>query len=242
MIMTRVENENQPDREALKKEVLKEIHTEQRQKKLLSCAGCLALELLAVAVPVLISAALIAKTGLVTIPVLTNWLYRPSQPVRQIIPIAGTTSAQIIQVAGLKAKYDPLLQLLDLSFSEAELTTIIRESLAAAGGQLPFTLSGSQIAVEAGHFEFFSLIDRPDRQVTVRADIEPTVQNGQLKFKVSRLRLGALNIPDKLSSLAVAVLERAIGDALTSVMSDKGRLTSIEPGQGRVRFRIQVSL
>jgi len=239
MNMTRVENEKQPtEREALKKEILQEIHGEERRKKLLSCAGCLALELLAVAAPLLISAVLIAKTGLVTIPILTNWLYAPSQPVRQITRIAGSTGEQIGRAEALKAKYDPVLQLLDISFTEAELTTLVQGSLDAAGGNLPFSVSNSQIAVEPGHLEFFGLLDRPDRKVTVRAEIEPSVQNGQLKIKVTGLRIGALGIPDSLSGLFSSLLERVLGDALTSAMAELGQLNSIELEKGRVLFRI----
>ncbi|MFA6603586.1 MAG: hypothetical protein WCT10_01935 [Patescibacteria group bacterium] len=236
--MTRIENEDQSDREALKKEILTEIHHEQRRKKLLGCAGCLVLELLAVAVPLLLSAALVAKTGLVTVPVLTGWLYEPSQPARQVLPLVGSTGEQIAKTAALKSKYDALLQSLEISFSEAELTTIIRGSLAAAGAQLPVALSGTQIAVDPGHLEFYGLIDRPDRQATVRADIEPVVQNGQLKIKVTGLRLGALDIPDGLSGLFASVLDRVIGEALTSAMSGLGGLNSIVLEPGRMRFLI----
>ena len=219
------------DREALKKEILAEIKSDARRKKLLGCAGCLLFEFLLVAVPLVFAAVIIAKTGLVSVPLFTNWLYRPAEPVRTVVPISGMDSEQIMRAALLRADIDPALGKVEVKLLESEMTRLVRDGLAAAEDSLPLPLRSAQLAVSPDGIEFFALTPKDDRNVTIKGEIIPTVKDGRVEFGIRGVSVGALTVPDGISRSLAPIFDRVINDALAG-SSDLGELKDVRLEEG----------
>jgi len=236
--MSKIEMDNQEARQELKKEIMSEIKHDARRKKIVNCLGCLSLELLVLAIPILFVATMLAKTGLVEIPVMTNWLYRHNEPSRLVVPLAGSNTTEILIAAATRAKIDRNFGILKIGLSESELTTIAQEGLEVAGDALPLPLSSVQIAADDDVVELYVTSPRNGREVAIRARIIPTVEEGQIKIAVQELRIGALDIPAGVSKMLVPLLNSSIGETLSDSVSQIGRLVGLEVEKGIIRFHI----
>lgn len=240
--MTKIDIADQETRQALKKEIIEEMRQDARRRQTRKFFGCLFLVLLALAIPVLFVAAQVAKTGLIEVPFLTSRLYQPARPVREIRPLIGYSSTDILLAAASKAKPTLTLGLVRMSFTEAELTTLARDGIAASGTSLPVPIKSIQIAVDPDAVEIFAVTTKYGRDVTIRARFFPWVDAGQLKITPKELIIGALNVPPSLSGLESLILEKSIGNVLTSTINRVGRPVSIELEQGILRLQMVPNL
>jgi len=215
-----------------------DIKHDARRKKMWGCFGCLALVLLTAAVAALFVLSLLAKTGLVEVPFMTRWLYHPSQASREVTPLVGSNSANILIAAATKAKIDRAFGTIKISFSEAEMTTMAKEGLAVSGASLPLPLKSIQVAIDADGVEIFAVSPRKERDVTILAHIIPTVEDGQLKLAAQKLVIGALEIPSSVNKILAPMLDRTISSALSSSISQLGQLVGIELADKTIRFQI----
>jgi hypothetical protein len=236
--MTKIDIADQETRQALKKEIIDEMNHDVRSKKLRNCLGCLFVIFLAVGIPVLFVAAQVAKSGLVDVPILTSRLYRPTQPTREVKPLIGSKSADILLAAASKAKPTLTLGLIKMSFTEAELTTLAKDGIAASGANLPIPIDSIQIAVDRDAVEIFATTPKDGREVTIKARFMPWVDSGRFKITPKELVIGGMNVPPSLSGIESIVLDKSLGDVLTSTISQIGRLVAVELEPGILRLQI----
>jgi len=231
--MIKSENDDQISRQALKQEIMTEIKQDARRRKFINCLSCLLLEALVIFGLAVFVASLLARSGLVQVPFLTPWLYRPAQPERQVVPLAGYDAADILISEASKAKVDRLLGTFSIRLTESELTTIVKEGLDKFGGSLPLPLSSAQIAIETDVVELFAVSIQNGREVTVVAKVVPSVtEDGKLKLTPKELKIGSLSVPASANAMLAAVLAKVIGDALNSNIGGIGRLVDISLAKG----------
>jgi len=236
--MTKIDIGDQETRQVLKKEIIDEMQHDVRRRKVRNCLGCLFLVILAVTVPVAIVAVQLAKTGLVEVPLLTSRLYHPIQPSREVRPLFGAKASDILLAAASKAKPTLTLGLIKMSFTEAELTTLAKEGIAASGANLPIPLKSIQVAVDTDAVEIFAVTPQNGRDVTVRARFLPWVDAGQMKITPKELIIGGLSVPPSLSGALSLVLNKSLGNVLTTTINQVGRLVVVELDKGVLRLQI----
>jgi len=236
--MTKTELENPETRQALKKEIMAEIKQDARRRRLLNCLGCLTLELLAVLIPLVFVAVLLARTGLVQVPLLTSWLYRPVAPSRTVLPLAGSNTADILIAEISKPKVNPNFGTFKISFNESELTTMAKDGLNAAGDSLPLKVDSVQVAVDADAVELFATSPQKGRAVTIRIRFVPNVDGGKLKLTINELKIGSLDVPPGASGMLATLLDKSLASAMESGIGQLGQLVNIELAKGFLRVEI----
>lgn len=215
--MSVIDNQAGTSQSALKKELLDELHHEERNRKLVSCIGCLTIKLIIVAIPLLLLAAMVAKTGLYDIPLMTQWLYAETEPTREVAPIVGYTSEQLVERAMARAEYEPSVGVFRIELSENELTRLAQSGLQNSGNAALEEIRDFQLLVdEANGIELFFRILRPERDVPVKSVFQPAVspESGELVLEISSLEVGALSVPsfgvELLSDMMATQLARAL--------------------------------
>lgn len=237
--MTRIDPNSPVDRETLKEEIKAELHQEERKKKRLHCLGCGVIWLLVIGLPLLWLGVSVAKTGLVKVPVLTARYFKPSEPVRPIAPLAGSTSEDVMHSIAASAKLDRQKGEVSFALKETQLTTLIAEGFSSAGDSLPFPINQAQTAVEPDRIEFFATTPRDGREVTLKADVMPQVVAGRLKVSINHVRIGALELPNLLEYLASSILSGIISDALNRSVSAIGQLTAVSLEAGALLMSVK---
>ncbi len=235
--MTRIENAASfQDKEALKKEIRREIKVEERRKKLVGCGGCLLLALVVICVPLFLVAPFFAKTGFVEVPLLTRAVYRPSAPMRDVAPFSGETSDQVLAVLPHKITYDVAAAQLRLPISEQEFTTVMQRVATMKPSQLPFAVSRMQMVIEPNQVEVFAVSPRHGRDVTVRIRLVPRVRDGQLVIESPQVLLGGEAVPHFLAQPFFDYFAKSMMDQLRGAMDSVGRLVDIKLSEGAMTF------
>lgn len=238
--MTRLEipAQDQPiNRDELKKVIRHELFFEIFRRKALGCLGWLLIAFLVLGVPTLLIASAFAKSGFADVPVLSRWLYEPSEPIRAVRPYAGTTTDDVLTSVGRRAKYDLHTGLVTVTVSETEFTTIVAESIATAPpDSLPFPISSVQVAIEPRTVELFAISPQEGRDATVRLRVSPTVASGKLGLEVRELRLGAQNIPKSLAQFGTSFLTGVVSRTISEQFAAAGELVDVETDIGELRL------
>lgn len=238
--MTRLDIPAAPaDRSALKQEIKQEIKKEQMQAKLLGCGGCALILVVLLAIPTYVVAATLARTGFFNIPVLSERLYKPSEPVRRVMPLVGSNASAAMAAAGAKAKFDPHTSLLTLKLTETDLTTLAQEMVRTAKpGELPIPIRDIQIAVDEDRVELFAVSPQEGRDATVRLRFQPMVNRGVIDFEIQEALIGSLKVPKGIAQIAFGSLAETIAKGVLDATKDIGSLYSIATEKGAMRFLI----
>ncbi len=230
--MTRTEVDSAADRQALKKEIVGEIKRDARQRKLFGCGGCLILALVVIAVPLIWVASIAARSGFVRVPLLSGWLYHPSQPARQVTPLVGSDSNAILKAVISANKYEPQTGIMTVRFTEAQLTTFVSQAVAARPDLLPFPVSSAQIAVDTTGVELFVISPQGSGSTTIKISVTPRVEKEKLELTVNEIVFGSLVVPDSIGNALVAAIDQKLNDALSASMADIGTLEGVKLEKG----------
>ncbi len=237
--MTRFDAFSPQERETIKKEIKQEIRSEDKRKRLIGCSVLFIVIVLAIGMPTLYVAAQFAKSGFFDVPVLSRSLYKPSEPVRAVIPLVGSKPEDIYRVLGTKVKYEPQTSQATFSVSESELTTLVQHSVASAPPNvLPFPIRTIQVAIDPDAVEIFAISPQKNRDATVRVRFKPTVKNGDLRADVAEIKIGSLVVPQKIGQLLFSAFSTLVTDSVTTAVANVGRLVDIGLDQGTARFVI----
>lgn len=225
---------NGASRAEMKKEIIKEIHQEERQRKLISCIGCLTLKLLILAIPIVLVTVAVAKSGFYEVPLLSDWLYQPSSPERIVKPLVGYDSGQVLRVAMARAEFESAVGLLKVNLTEAELTTLV-SAAAAANVDGPMKINQAQMTCSKEGIELFAITPRPKRDVTIKVLFSPSITDeGKLNLEVKSMRIGGLNVPGVMLSLLSKALASQMTKALASAAAGAGELKGIRAGEKKL--------
>ncbi|MBI5621949.1 hypothetical protein HY933_03750 [Candidatus Falkowbacteria bacterium] len=243
--MTRIENDSDPVtgvdpaelRSAIKEEARKLRPQKQiiRKRPLFGCFNCLVLALIVMAFLLAGVLSAVAKSGVLTVPLFSDWLYTEPQPLH---PVAATnTDLDALQRDVLRTLAQT--QSTTVVFYETELTALLQQALTAAEqSQVPLTITDGQIAIASDRAEVWLRVSRPVAGVLTMAFV-PRIQNQQLFLEVKELKLGQLSLPRGWGQILVnATINKTLGRALTDapVVLRDARLTD---GQLLIDFSLK---
>lgn len=235
--MTRIDAFSPQEREAIKKEIKQELHHEATRKRLLSCGVLAAITLLVIGLPILYVSAQLAKTGFYDVPVLSKSYYKPTVPVRTVLPLFGSKPDDIYRILGTKVRYEPATSQATLPVSEAEITTLVQHAIAAAPPDvLPFPVRTAQVAIDAEMVEIYAISPQKNRDATVRIRFKPTVKGGELRANVEEIAVGSLIVPKKIGDLLFAAFGAIVTDAAAEQVANVGSLVDIKLEGGVIKF------
>lgn len=142
---------------------------------------------------------LVAKTGLVRVPVFTAMAYALPTPERTVE--SGTAVEQEMEkqlVATLQSKLSAGTFTdadATLVFSEGTLTTSLRSAI-AQGAQEVFVQDSAQVVIlQSGEVELYLPFTGNEQNSALLLRVAPTAKDGGLAFDVTRVQVGQLFVP-----------------------------------------------
>jgi len=227
--MTRHEEHQSIDRDQLKKEIRAELVHEERHKRIVTALVVVALFVILLAAPFVAAGVLVAKSGILPVPVLSNIFYRPIEPSAKVSPLVGTDPSTIFNTVIARADYDPVISSLKLYVTEQELTTVLDSSLSQVDEEDMFLpIDSVQSLFGPDKIELFALTKRDDGvKVPILVELKPVVQQGQLKLEASNMTIGSLKLPDFLAQTFVNATFRDLSSSLTEVIGARGDLKQV---------------
>lgn len=239
-------NLSETEREALRAEIRREVKTEikqeTRRRRLRGFLGCLAFYLIIFGVPTAWLAVDVAKSGWYEVPALTNWLYQPTTPRREVRPLSGETADTVWGESQARIKFDAKTDLATIGFKETGLTTIMRDAAASRANILPVPVLSPQVSISSTDIELFFLTPRPSgRDVTVRVLFTPVAEDGKLAIRISRVTLGRYDVPRLLDGYVSKMLNDALTAQFESHLPTGFSFNKVVLEDGRLSLVVQVS-
>jgi hypothetical protein len=193
--------------------------------------GCFVLLMILAVIAVLLG--IIAETGLVRIPVLSNALYStPPGPLRAVEPTGQASIESMLQskekdLVGLAVGAQP-----QITVTESELTQLAREPW--VNGQVP--IKQAQVTIEPTYVELFGLITIPvtDSTAVVRARLIP-VASQPTQLQLSEIRIGYVRVP---INIAKAIIHSATGITPDSISVGQFGIQGLNLGGGTVMLEL----
>jgi len=245
--MTRVE---------AKKEEVKELQSEidklkkglkrKQSKKLLSCSNCLIGLIFVVIIIVLLSAYVLAKSGLKEVPFFTERFYQEPEPTYLVDSSKITESDKdLLQTFTDIVKAESLKQQklgdfnVNLKISDDQLTAIVRDKVKAQES-LNEKIDYIQVAVLPENLELFSKNKEPSKVIVV-LKLKPVVKNGEIDLKVISFKVGDLKLPRFIGNFFFAYLtERSVNKVL-GLYEKYGQVESLELNRGLIDIEILIN-
>lgn len=201
--------------------------------------GCGGLVLAALVIIGAAVAVAVARTGIVSVPVATDLLYRPATPVREVLPLAGYSEADIIAGVAARTVVNRASGTVTVSFTETELTTIASRALASAEKDLPFPIERAQVAIGADAIEVFALLPRDGRDVPLIVALSPELSDGRLHLRAERVVVGSLPVPKVLATVLTDIVEHTALGNVQRTIADIGTLDAIRLREGKLEVTIR---
>lgn len=241
--MTRHEDGGSIDREELKQEIRREIKKDERNSRLMRMVIMLSIVLLLLAAPFLVAGVLVAKSGLVHVPVLSGWLYNPVSPSRTVTPLLGSSSEVIMNSAITRADFNPNFGSVKIYLTEKELTTVLNSAISKdESGALPFSVESVQAVLSEGSVEIYALAVRDDgMRVSLLVGLVPAVEQGRLTMDSTSLIIGSLKMPDFVADLIVDSMTGGLAGAINDALAGGGTLENVEVSKERVTVMLMAA-
>jgi len=137
----------------------------------------------------------VARTGLVTVPLVSAWVFHPTAPSRVVTAAANTSLDNFSLVPGPNNTFTTKI-------TEQELTQLLRQSLGRSDRKSSWQVNSAQIAVRADAVELSVSLNKPNTTVLLEA-IPIVTTTGQLQLISKSAFLGSLSLPPQIVSLAL---------------------------------------
>ncbi len=202
------------------------------------CGGCALLFLFASAFAVFAAVYVVAKVGAVRVPVLSQVVYRPVDPVRDVAELSGYSVQDVLASVGARARFNAGTGEISSFIGEEELTTLVAKGLRETGDGTS-SLDDVQVAIGRDGLEFSGTLaawDGGTLPVIIRAT--PSVKDGALVIDVARVALGSLELPRFAVSALFAAAGESFVRAMNEALADVGRLRGIVLEEGRMNIRL----
>lgn len=145
---------------------------------------------------------MLARTGLFEVPVLSGLAYRTvPTPSRVVATSPDDNTSLDAKLAAAQAAIDPATGLAELSLSEAEFNSLMRES----NPDLNLAFTGDTI-------ELFTPLKMEKATLYLTLELAPTVENGHLRINLTRAKIGRLGLPAGLFNWAGRVFQSRLVD------------------------------
>jgi|GEM_PF-1239141 len=241
----KMEELRQELRTQVQEEVRSNIRTRTWRRLLVRIGGCCGVYLLALLTIPLLVGYLIARTGLVTVPVLSDRVAHERSPSRVVaaVPVkpeeflASKFRAEAVRPLGHQPSE------VALAASEGELTGLLRAALEDRGAFTPAMRAVTQVALDADRVELFARIPASGGgETTVRIRGVPTVKDGKVALDLHEVSIGNMGIP---RFIAQAFLNSYV-EQLPSVLAGDGgerpmlaiERIALSSGQIQMTFRV----
>ena len=217
--MTRIETPPPQNREELKEELLQEIKGDENRRGRWRCLGCSALFLCVILAPVIALSTVLAKTGLVNVPLLSRWFYRPESP-RRVVVANPSGGGEIDAMLRQRSTVNPQTKLVTVRLTEADLTALLQKKVVG------------QVVIDPDALEIFTSTRQNGREITVIAIFQPTVVDKKLMLNLRRVDVGDVVVPQFISRGVIdGFLRNELATVETSV-AGLGQLEQLQMSQG----------
>lgn len=231
--MTRIDRIDDDENRELREDIREELLEEGRQRQSLSLGIWIAIIAIIILLPVLWATSVSTRMGVMTLPVISKWVYEPVTPQREIVPLAGYQMSDVLGTFGARSKYDFGTGFVDTFIKEQELTTLISKALSETEGA-PFEVSDAQIAVEEDFMELYVTMVRENGIVPLRARIMPSTDGRTLGMEVHEIVIGGYTVPESLTNLMFSAFGENILTSVQEGMAKLGALRAVNLQQGQV--------
>ena len=157
-----------------------------------------------------VAAAVVAKSGIIHIPVFSKAFYRLPLPTH-VVAVDTNTNTELVITA------DPSAGTAMLTITEAQLTSALRRGV---GSYDAIAMQTAQAAILPEGVELYGLVVRPLR-ITITALVVPRVENNHLVVSMQRVMVGNLLLPPSWGS---RLLEWLLGAAFTQTTQSMSTL------------------
>jgi hypothetical protein len=227
--------------EDLRREIKQAVKHEARVRGRRHCLGCLTVYVIVFGIPLLLAVVTLARTGLYRIPVFSSLFYRPVAAVRPVPPLAGFDSELIWKQAIASMSFHAPSSTATITFSEEELTTMVRDSLDEAAGSLPFDIEQPQMAVQPDGLELFFYVPRGERLVPVAVQLKAGVTRGAFTLDLQRIVVGSATVPKFAAAVLGQLVDTAIAQQFDAALPAGLVFREIETTEdGRLRLKVSV--
>ncbi|MBI2475264.1 hypothetical protein HYV69_02435 [Candidatus Uhrbacteria bacterium] len=237
--MSRIEkgSDVREELQQMKGEVIKEIGSTKQRHPFRSCFAIFFILI------VLFSTAIawaLASTGIVYIPVFTQFTYQKPEPGRLVSP--GVPVEKVIEEQVLsKLAAGSVNEVISLSLSESSLTASLRDILEnAADGFIDSSFSQVTISQDKG-LTLFLPLENSKSGSAILFSIKANVKDGKIELVPEELKIGSLFIPDSLTNL---FLRSIIQDRLANgnkMLESYVQIQDIEYKDGSVIVRGKIA-
>jgi len=205
-----------------------------RRKKGSVKKTCCLLFLILIILLAVIVTAVIAKTGIVEIPIFSQLFYQLPQPTRQIEISDSTNSA----VLGLNLE-SASKNLVTVEITEENLTSLFRQEL--SGKKDSLFAENVQAVITTEGVEFSGLLIKPI-SVNIILKLKPELVDHKLDFKLIQAKIGDLSIPP---AFANQLVDKFLQDKIEEVnqsLNKVGQIQDVELLNGKLIVSCQLDL
>lgn len=225
-------------KEKLKEEIRGEVISEMKKKKHKKIFTCCFLKLLIVILILGGIATIVAKTGIVDIPVFSKLFYKTPTPERIVSAnidkeksfenILAQKLEQQIE-SGKKSETDGQKIEIALDFTEEELTGFLKNAEATEN----FPFSYSQISISPDGLEVFGQLKELNKTF-LTIILKPEVTEGNLKISFKEIKIGNLSLPPAIGNFLVDKFLKDQINSTQETISKNGKLENIELADGKI--------
>ena len=176
---------------------------------------------------IIVGLAILAKTGVVQIPVFSEIFYKHPEPSR-IIKIDDDQKGFEIEVNA---------QLQNLEISEQQLTYFLKQLLTR--GEDPYFAQNIQATISVDGIEVFGFLQKPLR-TNLTLMVRPYISTGKLNLEVIKVVAGNLSVPPALFGWLTKDFLADILDELNQKLETFGDLEKIELYLGKLVIDFQL--
>lgn len=227
------------NRQALKNDIRQEIAGQQKKKKCGKCIGCGLAFLIIVVAPIVYILFLLAKSGLVNVPLLSRFFYKPLTPIR-VVSVSKPINQNDLSVG--KTAYNPKNGTASIVINEADLTSLVNGIVKQQNA--PDFLNGAkiQVAIDENNTEVFVSKSMGGSLSTVKINLLPILRNGQLVIDIDAVLIGEVLMPKRFNDAVVKpVINGALADFMVNI-NKIGQIQSLNVELGQLRLVVKPSL
>lgn len=168
----------------------------------LRLGGCCGIYLVALLTIPLLTSYLVARTGLVTVPWLSDRVAHERAPVRVVVPVAGDAKQFLATKLRGASRSGEQPSQIGVTLTEGELTGLFRSAFEARGSSASAGRSVAQVVVRPDGVELFARIPSyGGSETTIIVRGVPTVRDGKLVADVTDAAIGNLGVPRMLAAV-----------------------------------------
>jgi hypothetical protein len=210
-------------------------------RRAFGCGGCMLAFLAAAGLACVVTLMFVAQVGAFKVPILSDMLYHPAPPEREVTPLAGYSQEDVLRSVGARAYVNPATGTIATTVTEQELTTIVAKGMAEAEKDGAPPLTDVQFVITETAIEFSAVTPGSERTpgVPVLVTAVPRVEDGKLAADIERIAIGSLEVPDLISSFVAATLGSHVMRALQDGIASVGTLQRLDLQDGRMTVTLR---